>query len=143
MKITIKTTKSDFEIEVEGRENIIPILESFVSQLKFRVKVKEKVKKTVQFSRESASVIKMFEIVNPSVDILYNRKSERMAAERLLKKWSLAQIKAVVSILPEMNAEKYSKGKSITPSQLENNLGYVKAFIEQREKDKKPNIISV
>lgn len=77
--------------------------------------------------------IKLFEKVNPSVDRLYGRTNQREACERLLKKWSLDQLKAIVhGVLPELNATRFAKGKSITPIQLEENLGYIKAFIDQK-----------
>lgn len=85
-----------------------------------------------QGSREETQVnevIKMFEIVNPSYEKMYPNKTQRSAAARLLKKWTLKQIQTVVSILPKLNADQYAKGKSITPLQLEDNLGYIKAFI--------------
>lgn len=84
-------------------------------------------------------VIKLFEIVNPSISKLYGNTTQRKACERLLKKWTLEQIKAVVEILPELNASKYAKGKSITPLQLEDNLGYIKAFIDQK-KNNQPKV---
>lgn len=76
-------------------------------------------------------VIKMFEIVNPSYEKMFPNKTQRSAAARLLKKWTLPQIQAVVNILPKLNADQYAKGKSITPLQLEDNLGYIKAFIDK------------
>lgn len=85
-----------------------------------------------QSSREENQVngvIKMFEIVNPSYEKMYPNKTQRSAAARLLKKWTLPQIQAVVNILPKLNADQYAKGKSITPLQMEDNLGYIKAFI--------------
>lgn len=88
----------------------------------------------VSHDPRGAEVIKMFEIVNPSIEKYYGNKTQRSACDRLLKKWTLEQIKAVVSILPELNASRYAKGKSITPLQLEENLGYIKAFIDQKGK---------
>ena len=55
-----------------------------------------------------AEVIKLFEIVNPSIGKYYGNTTQRKACERLLKKWTVAQIKAVVDILPELNATKYA-----------------------------------
>lgn len=78
-------------------------------------------------------VIKLFEEVNPSYEKFYANKTQRSACSRLLKKWSVEQIRAVVGILPEMNASQYAKGKSITPLQLEENLGYIKAWIDQKK----------
>lgn len=82
-------------------------------------------------------VIKMFEIVNPSYEKLFPNKTQRSACDRLLKKWTLEQIRVVVGILPELNASRYAKGKSITPYELEENLGYIKAFIDQKKSNTK------
>jgi len=80
-------------------------------------------------------VIGFFKLINPSFDKFYRNKTQRQAVERLLKKWTAPQIKAVVQgILPKINADKYAKGKSITPLQLEENLGYIKAYVEQKQK---------
>lgn len=78
-------------------------------------------------------VMKLFEEVNPSISKYYGNTTQRSACERLLKKWTLEQIKVVVGILPEINRTPYAKGKSITPFQLEENLGYIKAYIEQKK----------
>ncbi len=76
-------------------------------------------------------VIKMFEIVNPSYEKMYPNKTQRSAVARLLKKWTLKQIQTVINILPRINSDQYAKGKSITPLQLEDNLGYIKSFIDK------------
>jgi hypothetical protein len=86
-----------------------------------------------QGNNDISSVIKMFEIVNPSISQYYGNKTQRGSAARLLKKWTLNQIKAVVSILPQMNADRYAKGKSITPYELEKNLGFIKAWIDSKK----------
>ena len=82
-------------------------------------------------------VLKLFEEVNPSISKYYGNTTQRSACERLLKKWTLEQIKVVVGILPEINRTPYAKGKSITPFQLEENLGYIKAYIEQKKSTNK------
>jgi hypothetical protein len=82
-------------------------------------------------------VIKLFEIVNPSYETLFKNKTERSACNRLLKKWTIKQIEAVIRILPEFNANQFSKGKSITPYQLEKNLGFIKSFIESKKSNQR------
>jgi hypothetical protein len=82
-------------------------------------------------------VMKLFEEVNPSISKYYGNTTQRKACERLLKKWTIPQIKAVVDILPELNATPYAKGKSITPHQLEENLGFIKSFIDQKNTKKR------
>ena len=97
----------------------------------------KKNKSNKDFAIKIADTIKLFEIVNPSVDVLYGNKTQRAACERLLKKWGIPQIKAVVNLLPEINADKYSKGKSITPYELEKNLGYIQAWITTKNSNNK------
>lgn len=87
-------------------------------------------------AKEIPLVIELFKTVNPSVELLYGNKTQRSACERLLKKWNINQIKAVVSILPELNADRYAKGKSITPYELEKNLGFIEAWIKSKNNNK-------
>lgn len=84
-------------------------------------------------SSQVGKVIELFEKVNPSYEKLFANKTQRSACERLLKKWSLSEIKAVVGILPALNADQHAKGKSITPLQMEDNLGFIKAYIDSKK----------
>lgn len=82
-------------------------------------------------------VIKLFEIVNPSYETLFKNKTERSACERLLRKWTMEQIRVVVNVLPDFNANQFSRGKSITPYQMEKNLGFIKAFIDGKKNNQR------
>lgn len=94
-------------------------------------------------NKNIAEVIKMFEIVNPSYEKFYGNKTQRSACERLLKKWTIPQIRVIVNLLPEFNSKEYQKGKSITPLQMEDNLAYIKSFIDsKRQVNSKIAIIS-
>jgi len=98
---------------------------------------------TSQTNKNISEVIKMFEIVNPSYEKFYGNKTQRSVCERLLKKWSIPQIRVIVNLLPEFNAKEYQKGKSITPLQMEDNLAYIKTFIDsKRQVNSKIAIIS-
>ena len=98
---------------------------------------------TSQTNKDISEVIKMFEIVNPSYEKFYGNKTQRSACERLLKKWSIPQIRVIVNLLPEFNSKEYQKGKSITPLQMEDNLAYIKTFIDsKRQVNSKIAIIS-
>jgi len=99
--------------------------------------IKETHIKETHLATDIAKVIELFGLVNPTVYSLYRNKTQRAACERLLKKWSIPQIKAVVNLLPEINADKYSKGKSITPYELEKNLGYIQAWITTKNSNSK------
>ena len=98
---------------------------------------------TSQTNKDISEVIKMFEIVNPSYEKFYGNKTQRSACQRLLKKWSIPQIRVIVNLLPEFNAKEFQKGKSITPLQMEDNLAYIKTFIDnKRQVNSKITIIS-
>lgn len=88
-------------------------------------------------------VIDLFKEVNPSYGNLFRNKTQRSAAERLLKKWTLEQIAAVVKILPSLNADPFAKGKSITPLQMETNLGFIKGWIEQKKTTNQPKGVRI
>lgn len=92
-----------------------------------------------QSSQEISRFIKLFETVNPSYEKFYGNKTQRAAASRLLKKYGFEKSAGMVKYLPIINADKYAKGKSITPLQLEDNLGLIVAHYNQ-QKNKKPKI---
>ena len=105
------------------------IKESKIKESKIKLNTSEP---SSQMNKDIGEVIKMFEVVNPSFEKFYGNTTQRSACERLLKKWSIPQIKTIVNLLPEFNAKEYQKGKSITPLQLEDNLAYIKTFIDSK-----------
>jgi len=84
-----------------------------------------------QGSREIVKIIKAFEVVNPSYEKMFGNTTQRAACERLLKKWSFEEVTAIIGVLPKLNADQYARGKSITPLQMEDNLGYIKSYLDQ------------
>lgn len=86
-------------------------------------------------------VFQLFELVNPTIGQYYGNKTQRTACERLLAKWSLEEIAGWVAVLPELNANQYAKGKSITPWEMVKNMGFIKAFIDQKKKQKPSNFL--
>ena len=82
-------------------------------------------------------VIKLFEVVNPSVGMLYGNPPQRAACERLLKILSMEEMKFLVQqVLPVLNADQYAKGKSITPTEFERNLGFIRSYMQSLSKPK-------
>jgi len=69
--------------------------------------------------------INLFKEVNPSYEKFFKNKTQRAACERLLKKYGLEKAGGMVKYLPIINADKYAKGKSISPLQLEDNLALI------------------
>jgi hypothetical protein len=89
-------------------------------------------------SQDTKHLFDCFEAVNPSISLMDQNRGEIEACERLLAKWDIESLKNIITrVLPVINADKYSRGKSITPSQLEANLGYIKAFMDQKSKQSK------
>ena len=82
-------------------------------------------------------VIKLFEVVNPSVGMLYGNPPQRAACGRLLKILSMEEMKFLVQqVLPVLNADQYAKGKSITPTEFERNLGFIRSYMQSLSKPK-------
>ncbi len=96
----------------------------------------EEKEKSSAKKENSGAVIKLFELVNPSFALFYKRKTEHDASKRLLEMMSFQEIEAIVNLLPEINSNTYAKGKSISPSQLEKNLGWIKASIQKDNSSK-------
>jgi len=93
--------------------------------------------------KEISMFIGFFVEVNPSFGLLFKNTTERASCGRLLKMHSLDEWAVIVKeILPQVNADRFSKGKSIKPTELERNLGHIKAWIDQ-QKQSKPKVIRV
>lgn len=75
-------------------------------------------------------VIKEFEPVNPSFERLYPNKTQRKALERLIEKWGVDSVIAIVRFLPQTNGKKYAPTIT-TPLQLEDKLGALKAYCDK------------
>jgi len=115
------------ELRSEGEEkDIISLSRSVAKEKESSVKEKE----------SSAQVINLFKEVNPSYKTLFNRKPQHDASNRLLEIMSFQEIEAIVGLLPAINSDQYAKGKSISPWELEKNLGWIKANIEKDNSNK-------
>jgi DNA-binding PadR family transcriptional regulator len=95
-----------------------------------------------QSSQEIPKIIKLFEEVNPSIGKMYGNTTQRSAVQRLLKTHGKEKLAGIIKYLPIINADKYAKGKSITPLQLEDNLGLIIAHYKQ-QKNNQPKVIKV
>ena len=85
---------------------------------------------TVSEGAEINHFIKLFEPVNPSIDRLYGMKPQRDAITRLRKKFGDEQLTAMIESLPRVNAIR-GMVTTVTPYQLEANLGKIKARMDQ------------
>lgn len=86
-----------------------------------------------QSSQDIPRFIKLFESVNPSYEKFYGNKTQRAASERLLKKYGFKKAAGMVKYLPIINSDRYAKGKSISPLQLEDNLALIIAHYNQQK----------
>ncbi len=143
-KIGGKANAKQLLSKSQANEKQIEAKESKVKESKIKeIKTINTSEETSQTNKDISAVIKMFEVVNPSFEKFYGNTTQRSACERLLKKWTIPQIKVLVNLLPEFNAREYQKGKSITPLQMEDNLAHIKAFIDsKRQTNSKVTIIS-
>ena len=97
-----------------------------------------------QRNKEISEVIFSFKEMNPSVNKLYGNKTQRLAANNLIETHGLEEvIRVVKELLPIINGDKYSKGKSITPLQLEDNWGWVMAYNNQCAKNRRGVAIAI
>lgn len=87
-------------------------------------------------------VINSFKEINPSYETLFKNKTERSAAERLIKKYTLQGILGMIERLHEVNTIPYMP-ISITPYQLEKNIGKIKAKLEQQGQTKNKGIVDI
>lgn len=77
--------------------------------------------------------IELFEPVNPTFEKLFANKTQRAAAERLLKKFGFEKMAGTLEVVKISNCQKYST-KITTPLELENNLGKLVAFFQANPK---------
>lgn len=91
--------------------------------------------------REVAEVMYAFREINPVAKNWYNNKTQRKASAQLIEIMGGKEkvVHFVEKILPKINAKKYAP-RSTTPYELLNNLGKIKAVIEQ-DKTKRVGII--
>ncbi len=96
--------------------------------------------KTTLGGASSASVIHLFKAVDPMYADNYKRKVEHTAANDLLEVFTFDQLKAIIEqVLPQVNADSYAKGKSVRPSELKKNMGYIKGRIDEQQINKLVN----
>lgn len=86
-------------------------------------------------SPELPQFIDLFKNVNPSYGRLFNNKTERAAAERLLKQHTYEKLEPLMNALPGIISQPYAP-RITTPWELEKSFGKLILFVEQ-EKNKK------
>lgn len=78
----------------------------------------KEVTSTAQSAEDSRTVINLFKAINPSYEILFKRKSQHDAANRLLKREPIERIKGAIAFIAAHRGDRYCPRVS-TPIQLE------------------------
>lgn len=84
-------------------------------------------------------LIDLFKAVNPNYKILFSRKNQANALERLVKQFGLQEIENIIRFLPKIINEKYAPTIT-TPIELENKFGKLLVYIN-RQKQSQVKII--
>ena len=78
--------------------------------------------------------ITSFKEVNPTYEALFNNKTERGAAERLLNKFGEEKLNHLMEQLPNIISQKYAP-RITTPYQLEKKMGDLITFVKQERSE--------
>lgn len=110
------------------------------NQMAPQVKLSEGKVSKVKLSKTNTSaasvglnpIIKLFEGVNPSYDLLFKRPPQRAALERLLEKNGEEKLKQIIAVLPFSNKDQFAPTIT-TPIQLEEKLGQLLAWYQKKK----------
>lgn len=102
---------------------------------------KDNIQKTIlqktsepKVSQDIVSFIDLWKDINPAYRDFFKNKTERSAAESLIKISPLKDWAVLIPLVQKMNAEQYAKGKSTKPTELLRNIGHFKAWTDQKRK---------
>lgn len=84
-------------------------------------------------------IINLFKGVNPNHERLFGIPPQRKAVSRLLEKFGIEKLSAMISYLPKSNASKYAPTIT-TPVQFEQKLGELIAWSQKQKDIKKANV---
>jgi hypothetical protein len=79
------------------------------------------------------SLIAKFREVNPNYERLFANKTQRLALERLIKKFGLEKVEKLIDILPQVFGRPYAP-RITTPLKLEEKLADLLSFIKEEER---------
>lgn len=90
------------------------------------------IEKSGDFSdKDRREIIDLFKIVNPSYKQLFMRKNQNDATRRMLAQYGREMLEKIVRFLPTYNAQPFNGTGIISPIELENKMGKLKAFVDQ------------
>jgi arsenate reductase-like glutaredoxin family protein len=94
--------------------------------------------KEQELNKDVAFLMDMFKEVNPSYIQLFKHKPQRESVKRLLEKMDFDKVAELIDLLQQTNKMQYAPVIT-TPSQLENKLGALIAFISREKIARKNN----
>lgn len=83
-------------------------------------------------SQDIVRFIDLWKDINPAYRKFFANKTERSASADLIKISPLSDWEIFLPLLQKMNADPFAKGKSTKPTELLRNIGYFKAWIDQK-----------
>lgn len=83
-------------------------------------------------SQDIVKFIDLWKDINPAYRKFFANKTERSASVDLIKISPLSDWEIFLPLLQKMNADQFAKGKSTKPTELLRNIGYFKAWIDQK-----------
>jgi hypothetical protein len=106
-------------------------------------KKKERTSKALKVLEPVNDFLGLFKEVNPSYETLYSNRTQRCAAQRLLKKFGIEAMQKTLSVVERTNGMQYAPVIT-TPLELEKLGGKLKAFLaKQKDKSITSEIVSV
>lgn len=84
-------------------------------------------------SQDIVRFIELWEDINPAYRKFFANKTERGASADLIKISPLKDWEIFMPLLKMMNADQYAKGKATKPTELLRNIGFFKAWIDQKK----------
>jgi len=130
-----ETNDKTIERRIEDEQKAVPINKNDKN-----VKNDKNTTSELKLADKINPLIKLFEEVNPSYEKLYRNTTQRTSLKRMIKKYGEEKVTGMIKYLTILNSDKYSKGKSITPLQLEDNLGLIVAHYNQNKNINKRKI---
>lgn len=97
---------------------------------------KDNIQKTILSTEQVGGLqkaISLFGNINPSYEILFKRKNQRDAAERLLSKFGLPALEKLIEAARQANGMQFAPTIT-TPCQLEDKLGQLKSYYDKNQK---------
>lgn len=110
------------------------LLNLTIPNLTIRTETKATTNKSEADAPQISEVIKLFEIVNPSVSRMYGNKTQRASCQRMLTQYGFEKIQQLVAVLQKTNTMKYAPTIT-TPLQLEDKMAQLLAFIRKEKEN--------